>query len=88
MCKLCTIYCCLLENLSFEFEEGESNCIGVGTIYAFLYIFMWLIKCKVANSVCVSLNSVAIEYKPLQYQFIPIQYHALIFFTPLISHSS
>lgn len=49
---------------------------------------MWLIKCKVTNSVCVSLNSVAIEYKPLQYQFIPIQYHALIFFTPLISHTS
>lgn len=49
---------------------------------------MWLKKCKVTNSVCVSLNSVAIEYKPLQYQFIPIQYHALIFFTPLISHTS
>lgn len=29
MCKLCTIYCCLLENLSFEFEEGESNCIDL-----------------------------------------------------------
>lgn len=49
---------------------------------------MRLINCKVANLVCVSLNSVAIEYKPLQYQFIPIQYHALIFFTPLISHTS
>lgn len=44
---------------------------------------MWLIKCKVANSVCASSNSVAIEYKPLQYQFIPIQYQALIFLNSL-----